>query len=220
MFESFKIESLSFKYSNNSQILRDIFFYGKESEIIGILGRNGSGKSTLFNALTISNDFTGSVFINDSYISQKELIKQIAYLPQNPFLPKEKTVRYAIKMFPIPKDKKIEILKESRISSISNQKISSLSGGEKRYLEFLLVNNCSKNIKIFDEPFSEVEPIYEQKICEEITRNKKGNLYIITDHKLSVMKDLCTRFYILINGSLKEISDKNEIVKYGYAYNL
>lgn len=212
MFESFKIESLSFSYSNTSPILRDIFFHGKESEIIGILGRNGSGKSTLFNALTIADAFTGSVFINDSYIPQKELIKQIAYLPQNTFLPKEKTVSYAVKMFSISKDKKIEILKDTRISSISNQKISSLSGGQKRYLEFLLVNNCSKNIKLLDEPFSEIEPIFEQKICKQITGNKKGNLYIITDHKLSVMKDLCTRFYILINGSLKEISDKNEIV--------
>ncbi|MBR4790883.1 MAG: ATP-binding cassette domain-containing protein [Treponema sp.] len=220
MFESFKIENLSFKYSCNSPILQNIFLSAKESEIIEILGRNGTGKSTLFNALTISSDFTGSTFLNDIYIPQKKLIKQISYLPQNSFLPKETTVKSAVKMFPLSKDKKNEILQDNRISSISNQKIASLSGGEKRYLEFLVINNCPKPIKFLDEPFSEVEPIFEQKICEQITSNKKGNLYIITDHKLSVMKDLCTRFYLLINGSLIEITDKNEIVKYGYAYDI
>ena len=190
MFESFKIESLFFQYSNTRPILKGIYLQAKASEIIGIVGQNGAGKSTLFNSLTIFNEMKGSVFINDIYVPQKNLIKEIAYLPQLPFLPKEKQTT---------------ILADERISKLQNQKIATLSGGEKRYLEFLLINNLPKNIVILDEPFSEIEPIYEEKICNQILENSKTRLYLISDHNISILKKLCTRILVLKNGYLEEV---------------
>ena len=67
MFESFKIESLTFQYSNAQPILKGIYLQAKASEIVGIAGQNGAGKSTLFNSLTVFNEMKGSVFINDIY---------------------------------------------------------------------------------------------------------------------------------------------------------
>lgn len=204
MFESFKIESLTFQYSNAQPILKGIYLQAKASEIVGIAGQNGAGKSTLFNSLTVFNEMKGSVFINDIYVPQKNLIKEIAYLPQMPFLPKEKKVKSVVKMFPLTKEKQISILSDERISKLQNQKIATLSGGEKRYLEFLLINSLKKNIVILDEPFSEIEPIYEQKICNNILQNSKSRLYLISDHNISVLKNLCTRIMVLNNGYLEE----------------
>ncbi len=219
MFESFTIENLSFQYSDGSQILQNIFLKVQEGEIVGIIGRNGAGKSTLFKSLTVYKEGLGSTFINDVYVPKKKLIKNIAYLPQYTFLPKEKSVKYILNMFPISKDKKQEILSEERIHPLLKQKFAYLSGGEKRYLEFLLINSLQKNIRILDEPFSEIEPIYEHKICEHIRNNQKGNVYIITDHKLPVIKEICTRVVMLINGECIELSDISELAKYGYAFN-
>lgn len=205
MFESLKIESLFFQYSNTRPILKGIYLQAKASEIVGIVGQNGAGKSTLFNSLTIFNEMKGSVFINDIYVPQKNLIKEIAYLPQLPFLPKEKKVKSVVKMFPLSKEKQTSILADERISLLQNQRISTLSGGEKRYLEFLLINNLPKNIVILDEPFSEIEPIYEQKICEQILENSKTRLYLISDHNISTLKNICTRILVLNNGYLGEV---------------
>ncbi len=204
MFESFKIESLFFQYSNAQPILKGIYLQAKVSEIVGIAGQNGAGKSTLFNSLTVFNEMKGSVFINDIYVPQKNLIKEIAYLPQLPFLPKEKKVKSVVKMFPLTKEKQTAILTDERISKLQNQKIATVSGGEKRYLEFLLINSLQKNIVILDEPFSEIEPIYEQKICDHILQNSKSRLYLISDHNISVLKNLCTRIMVLNNGYLEE----------------
>ena len=205
MFESFKIESLTFQYSQTRPVLKGIYLNTKASEIVGISGQNGAGKSTLFNALTIFNEMKGSVFINDVYVPPKELIKEIAYLPQMPFLPKEKKVKSVVKMFPLSKEKQTSILADERISLLQNQRISTLSGGEKRYLEFLLINNLQKNIVILDEPFSEIEPIYEEKICEQILENSKTRLYLISDHNISTLKNICTRILVLNNGYLGEV---------------
>lgn len=205
MFESFKIESLTFQYSQTRPVLKGIYLNTKASEIVGISGQNGAGKSTLFNALTIFNEMKGSVFINDVYVPPKELIKEIAYLPQMPFLPKEKKVKSVVKMFPISKEKQTSILTDERISQLQSQRVATLSGGEKRYLEFLLINNLQKNIVILDEPFSEIEPIYEQKICEQILENSKTRLYLISDHNISILKKLCTRILVLKNGYLEEV---------------
>lgn len=219
MFESLKIESLNFQYSDGAPVLRNIFMEARKSEIVGLVGRNGSGKSTFFNALTVFSDCTASVFINNVYIPKKELINQIAYLPQNPFLPKEKSVRYVIKMFQLTEEKRNEIITDERISRLLKQKVKSLSGGERRYLEFLMINAHSGNIKILDEPFSEIEPIFEQKICEQILKNKNQNLYIITDHKLPLIKEISTRLVLLKDGTFIEISDAKDLLKYGYASN-
>ena len=205
MFESFKIESLTFQYSQTRPVLTGIYLNTKASEIVGISGQNGAGKSTLFNALTIFNEMKGSVFINDVYVPPKELIKEIAYLPQIPFLPKEKKVKSVVKMFPISKEKQTSILTDERISQLQNQRVATLSGGEKQYLEFLLINNLQKNIVILDEPFSEIEPIYEEKICEQILENSKTRLYLISDHNISILKKLCTRILVLKNGYLEEV---------------
>ena len=205
MFETFKIESLTFQYSQTRPVLKGIYLNTKASEIVGISGQNGAGKSTLFNALTIFNEMKGSVFINDVYVPPKELIKEIAYLPQMPFLPKEKKVKSVVKMFPISKEKQTSILTDERISQLQSQRVATLSGGEKRYLEFLLINNLQKNIVILDEPFSEIEPIYEQKICEQILENSKTRLYLISDHNISTLKNICTRILVLNNGYLGEV---------------
>jgi len=216
MLESLKIECLNFNYSADQKILSNLFLQVKRNEIVGILGRNGSGKTTFFNALTIFGDYLGSVFINDSYVSRTQLINRVGYLPQVNFLPNGKKVKYVINMFPIKKEKRESIYNNHRIKNVLDQKVISLSGGERRYLEFLLVNSLDRDIIILDEPFSEIEPIYEKAIFDDIMKYFNDRVYIITDHKFEIIKKLCTQLYLLQNGELLKISSEDELIKYGY----
>ncbi|MGM9694837.1 MAG: energy-dependent translational throttle protein EttA [Alloprevotella sp.] len=71
---------------NNKQVLKNIylsFFYGAK---IGIIGLNGAGKSTLLKIIAgLDQDYQGEVVFSPGY--------SVGYLPQDPHLDDEKTVR-------------------------------------------------------------------------------------------------------------------------------
>ena len=71
---------------NQKQILKNIylsFFYGAK---IGIIGLNGAGKSTLMKIIAgIEKQYQGEVVFSPGY--------SVGYLPQDPFLDPEKTVK-------------------------------------------------------------------------------------------------------------------------------
>lgn len=73
----------------NKQVLKNIylsFFYGAK---IGIIGLNGAGKSTLLKIIAgIDNDYIGKVVFAPGY--------SVGYLPQDPQLDDEKTVRQIV----------------------------------------------------------------------------------------------------------------------------
>ena len=73
----------------NKQILKNIylsFFYGAK---IGIIGLNGSGKSTLLKIIAgVDKDYQGNVVFSPGY--------SVGYLPQEPQLDDDKTVRQIV----------------------------------------------------------------------------------------------------------------------------
>lgn len=211
----FSVDSLYFSYGNH-EVLSGIFLEAHESEIVGIVGRNGCGKSTLFSALTLVKAPTGSLFYNDEFIEPSKRSHNIGYLPQCNFLPKEKRVLSIINMFGFKKAIKEDILRDDRIFALRHEKFGNLSGGEKRYIEFMLVISCDQKIVILDEPFTEVEPIYESRMIEKIRQRNK--IYIISDHRFASLAKVCSRFYLLIDGVLMRIKNEDELRSLGYLH--
>src|SRR5690606_23403128 len=82
----FSMLRVSKVYKPNKQVLKDInlsFFYGAK---IGVLGLNGAGKSTLLRIIAgIDKDYQGDIQV------QKGI--SFGYLPQEPELDPDKTVR-------------------------------------------------------------------------------------------------------------------------------
>ncbi|MBQ8593759.1 MAG: energy-dependent translational throttle protein EttA [Bacteroidaceae bacterium] len=82
----FSMVGVSKAYQANKQVLKDIylsFFYGAK---IGIIGLNGSGKSTLLKIIAgLEKSYQGEVVFSPGY--------SVGYLPQEPELDPEKTVK-------------------------------------------------------------------------------------------------------------------------------
>ena len=82
----FAMEGVSKIYPPNKQVLNNIwlsFYYGAK---IGVLGLNGSGKSSLLKIIAgIDDNFQGKVTFDKEY--------KIGYLPQEPVLDEDKTVK-------------------------------------------------------------------------------------------------------------------------------
>ncbi|WP_299625568.1 ATP-binding cassette domain-containing protein [uncultured Tenacibaculum sp.] len=200
-------------------ILNNINITCNTGDIIGVFGRNGSGKSTLLKILF------GSINANsiDLRIDAKQLIskqiiskKLISYLPQQSFLPKEKSVREIIPLFFSNAENQENIFYNPKIASIVSQKVGTLSLGELRYLELLLIGNLEHPFLLLDEPFSMIEPKYIAIISSLLTELKEKKGIMITDHYYKNVLKITTDNFLLKDGNKIEIKTEEDLVMNNY----
>ncbi len=200
-------------------ILKDISLQCKTGEIIGVFGRNRTGKSTLLKLIfgAIKADSI-QIKINSKTIAQKAIIpsKQIAYLPQDTFLPKEKTVREIIPLFFPNADEQDKIFYAPKISSFEKIKVGKLSQGQLRYFELLIIGNLNHPFMMLDEPFSMIEPLYKEIIKKLLFKLKETKGIILTDHYYNDVLEITHRNFIIKDAQKIEMRFKNDLIKYEY----
>lgn len=202
-------------------ILKDISLKCKTGEIIGVFGRNGTGKSTFLKLIfgTVKADAI-QIKINSKTIVPKEIIpsKQIAYLPQDTFLPKEKTIREIIPMFFPNGDDQDKIFYAPKISSFEKTKAGKLSLGQLRYFELLIIGNLDHSFMMLDEPFSMIEPLYKDVIKKLLLNLRETKGIILTDHYYNDVLEITDRNFVIKDAEKIEIMSKDDLIKYEYLY--
>lgn len=109
----------------------------------------------------------------------------------------------AIRQFLSRQEARKSVVDDERISSIVRQRVASLSGGELRYLEFLLVLSLRRLVTLLDEPFSEIEPIYVERMQELIRRYCVDfGCVVVTDQNTVAVRQVATRVVELVDGRL------------------
>lgn len=200
-------------------ILDNISLECRTGEIDGIFGRNGSGKSTMLKILfgTIKADKI-RISINEKPITPKDIIpqQQIAYLPQDSFLPKNIKVRDIVPLYFPEGDMQDKILYDPLVARMANTKAGSLSLGEIRYFELMLISTLPHPFLMLDEPFSMVEPLYREKIKEKLLDLKTTKGIIMTDHYYNDILETATNCLLLKNGQLIPVSNAEDLAEYGY----
>jgi lipopolysaccharide export system ATP-binding protein len=197
------------------QILTDVYVKCVSGDIIGLLGRNGIGKSTMlkiiFGTLVADNKF---IRINQQVIDKPYLKKDlINYLPQDGFLPVNMTVKQVVGLY--FNDSTI-ILDDDILKNVINTRISNLSGGEGRYLEIKMLLFSKSKFVLLDEPFNGVAPILIDSIKDLIKEQSISKGIILTDHDYRNVLDVANKYYLMFDGGLKEITDKSELIDWGY----
>ena len=213
-----EVTSLNKSY-NKEVILKDISLQCKTGEIIGVFGRNGTGKSTLLKIIfgTVKANSI-QIKINSKIIAPKEIIpsKQIAYLPQDTFLPKEKTVREIIPMFFPSGEDQDKIFYAPKIASFEKTKAGKLSLGQLRYFELLIIGNLNHPFMMLDEPFSMIEPLYKSIIKNLLCHLKKTKGIILTDHYYNDVLEVSDRNFVIKDAEKIEVISKDDLIKYEY----
>ena len=90
------------KRFKNDPVLTEIIFHIETGELLGIFGRNGSGKSTLLKIIfgTLKPDTFDAYIDLKQYIPSRNIdSKNIAYLPQDNFLPFNIKVRNIVPFY-------------------------------------------------------------------------------------------------------------------------
>ena len=212
-----EVDSLikSFGYKT---LLSDIYLKCTTGEVIGILGRNGTGKSTLLQLIFGSLETESKSIRVDGKFLKKPFSQgdKIAYLPQGNFLPNGLTVSSVIRAFISDENRRNSVERNSRITSLLKKKITALSGGERRYLQVLLILNLPTAFALLDEPFSQVEPLYRADIKALIDLHKREKGIIITDHDYVNLMDVSDSTVLLTGGALKPIIDRKQLIEFNY----
>lgn len=212
-----QVDSVLLSFDNINQLLTDCYMDCRTGDIIGVLGRNGSGKSSLmkivFGTLIPLNKF---IRINGIVYHKPYQSKLIGYLPQHSFLPTNSQVEQVIDVMIQNTTKRSKVKGDRRIENKLKQKVNTLSGGERRYLEVLLVVHLEAMFVLLDEPFSGIEPIYKEMIKEVINDAKKDKGIILTDHDYRNIIAVSTRVMLISNGVSRYIANHKELETLGY----
>ena len=106
--EAISVKNLSVAYENNT-IIEDLSLSIPKGKISIIIGANGCGKSTFLKTLArINKPKAGEIFINKKdikKINEKNIAKEVAFLPQGPVCPSGLTVRELVAFGRFPHQK-------------------------------------------------------------------------------------------------------------------
>lgn len=219
------------------ELVKDISFEVKTSEVLGIVGESGSGKSlTLFAIMGLLNreiyGISGEInFLNENLLNLKEIeiaekrLSKIAMIYQNPFntlSPVEKIEKQIKRVYKIKKEK-VDFVKVKEIFKKLGLNIEylkkfphELSGGEIQRVLIAISILFNPKILLCDEITTSLDSESEMEIVDLILKLKEelGLSVIFVTHDLELSKKLCDRFIIMKKGEIIEIGSKEEIFDY------
>ncbi|QNN43499.1 ATP-binding cassette domain-containing protein [Pedobacter roseus] len=212
--QELSIDSVNQSFANR-EVLSSVYLNCKIGEVVGLLGRNGSGKSTLLKIIF------GSVKANFKYLSINNKIydkgylsRNLSYLPQDNFIPNQITVLQAINTF--CKKRQAELTQIDFVINHLKAKFYNLSGGERRFMECLLMIYSDTDYILLDEPFSQLSPLWIEELKKHINKAKADKGFIITDHYYQSILDISDRIVLLHNKCNYTINHENDLVTHGY----
>ena len=218
MSHKLEIDSVNKSFGRN-RVLTDIYLKCETGDIVGILGSNGSGKSTLLKILFGSEKAEQKFIRIDGKIFDKTYKTQgfIAYLPQDSFIPQYMSLASAIKLYLRDDTIVNTFFNDPVLKMLQYKKAQYISGGELRYAEIkLLLSFDDVKFVLLDEPFNGISPLNIEFIKDLIKKSSKNKGIILTDHDYRNVLDVSNRPYLLYDGGLKIIKDKDELALKGY----
>lgn len=231
-----KFDSVSFHYSPNRPILKNVSFHIKPGDHVGLVGHTGSGKSTIANLITRMYDvISGSVEIdgiNVKEIDLETLRKNVAIVSQEVFLFRgtiADNIRYAR-----PDATPSEIIAAAKAANAHDFIMQlpegyetevgvgsrSLSGGERQRVSIARALLLAPQLLILDEATAAMDTETEKLISEAIDKLIVGRTTITIAHRLSTLKN-CNYIMAIENGEVAEMGPAAELLdKKGVYYKL
>ena len=188
-------QDLSAGYDGKT-IVSDVNITIPQNKISVILGANGCGKSTLLKTIArINKPTNGDIFINNKNIKkvkEKNIAKEVAFLPQGPVCPDGLTVRELVAFGRFPHQKMIggltsydkEIIdwaiEETGLSEFADRGVENLSGGQRQRAWIAMTLAQETEIIMLDEPTTYLDMSYQLEVLEVLQKlNKEKNITVV-----------------------------------------
>jgi lipopolysaccharide export system ATP-binding protein len=215
------------KSYKSRQVVRDLSLEVQNGEVVGLLGPNGAGKTTAFYMIVglVPCD-AGRIYLDDKDLTFLAVHKRaqlgLGYLPQEASIFRKLSVEDNVlailesreDLERAERERRLEeLLEELRIGQVRKILGMSLSGGERRRVEIARALAAEPRFMLLDEPFAGVDPLSVldiQRIIRELTSRDIGVL--ITDHNVRETLGVCSRAYIVNQGTVIAAGSAEEIL--------
>ena len=213
------LETVSFYYESDRQILRDIAINIPAGQTTAIVGPSGSGKSTIGRLLFRFYDVTSGAIVIDGQdvrdVTQNSLHQAIGVVPQDTVLFND-TIYYNI-AYGLEGATHAQIIKAAQDAQIHNFIMSlpkkydslvgerglKLSGGEKQRVGIARALLKDPPILLLDEATSALDSKTEHEIKEALEQAARGRTVITIAHRLSTALN-ADQIIVLENGVVVE----------------
>lgn len=235
----FEADHLSFAYPGGQPVLRDISFQIKNGETVALVGVNGSGKSTLlklmmglYKAEPGMLKFQGreygeykhehfqkkiGAFFQDFFVFHLT-VKENVGIGNVACMDNEQMIWDALEKGGVAK---LVSSWKKGIDQRLNKEIytdgMALSGGETQRMAVARTHMSDKEILIFDEPASMLDPIAELEQFNHIRSKIQGHTAILVSHRIGFAR-LADRIIVLNKGRLEESGTHEDLLAKGGLY--
>ena len=228
-------ENVTFGYSPNEKIIKNLSFTVKKGEKIAIVGETGAGKTTIIKLLMRFYDIDeGEIKIDGVNIEEydKNSIRSlVGMVLQDSWLFSD-TIANNIRYGRLDASDE-EVIKAARqvyadnfikqlpdgYQSLLNEDADNISHGQKQLLTIARTILSSKKILILDEATSSVDTRTEELIQKAMDKLMENRTSFIIAHRLSTVKN-ADKILVIDDGEIIESGNHDELIaKKGYYYN-
>lgn len=221
-----QIQNLSFEFSKNKPVLKDINLSVPKGSIFGFLGANGAGKSTTMkmligsipdeqHAIRIFNERL-DVLYPDGFNKIGSLIDTAAFYDH---LSGWDNLLVISRLRNLPISECERVLHLVGLWDSRNMKMKRYSLGMKQRLAIAITLLGKPNLLILDEPVNGLDPNGMLEIRELLIKLNKeeGVTIFISSHLLQEIEKMITHLAIISHGEIRfagSVKDLNEMYRY------
>jgi ATP-binding cassette subfamily B protein len=228
-----EFDKVSFHYTPEQPILRDLSFVAQPGQLVAFVGPTGAGKTSLISLVPRFYDpVSGVVKLDDRNVkefTQESIRSQISFVLQETLLfhgPIWKNIAYGR-----PGASRAEILRAAEIAlahefiekmperydTIVGERGVTLSGGQRQRIAIARAVIRNTPIMILDEPTSGLDAESEKLVFEALDRLMEGKTSLVIAHRLSTIQR-ADMICVVQDGTIIQSGKHDELLKAGGLY--
>ena len=226
-------ENVSFGYSKDKLLMKNVNFTAKAEQMVAIVGPTGAGKTTLINLLMRFYDVNGGRILFDgvdiSKVTRKELRANFGMVLQDTWLFKG-TIAENI-AYGNPDATREEIIEAAKLAkcdsfirklpqgydTIITSENGMVSQGEQQLLTIARTILPNPKVMILDEATSSIDTKTEKDIQAVISQLMKGRTSFVIAHRLSTIRN-ADLILVMKDGDIVEQGNHDELMKVNGIY--
>jgi ATP-binding cassette subfamily B protein len=229
-----KFENVVFTHDGAGDTLfRNLNVEVRPGQKVGLVGHSGSGKTTFMRLLLRFSDIDGGEILIDgqniAHITQDDLRRSIAYVPQEPIMFHRtllENIEYGLQ--DATKDQVIQAAKRAHAhdfiellpegyNTLVGERGVKLSGGQRQRIAIARAMLKDAPILVLDEATSSLDSDSEALIQDTLWKLMEGRTAIVIAHRLSTIQKM-DRIIVLEDGEIVEDGKHKDLLASGGIY--